>query len=62
MIIKYKNKSAEQQFSSKYQKKWRYPEIVKEKLKATENFIEQATSLHDIVMFLPFHFHRLKGD
>lgn len=62
MIIKYKNKSVEQQFSSKYQKKWRYPETVKEKLKAAENFIEQAATLHDIIMFPPYHFHHLSGD
>lgn len=62
MVITYKTKSVEQQFSSKYQKKWRYPAAVKEKLKAAENFIEQAVSLHDIVMFPSFHFHRLIGD
>lgn len=62
MVIKYKNKSAEQQFSSKHQKRWRYPEAVKEKLKATENFIEQASSLLDIVNYPPFHFHQLRGN
>lgn len=62
MVIKYKNKSAEQQFSSKHQKRWRYPETVKEKLKATKNFIEQANSLLDIVNYPPFHFHQLHGD
>ncbi len=36
MTIKYRSKTVEQQFCSKYQKKWRYPEPVKEKLKATE--------------------------
>lgn len=62
MIINFKNKTAEQQFCSKYQKKWRYPERVKEKLKATEQFIEQATSLMDIINYPPFHFHPLYGD
>ena len=39
MKILYKNSTAEKQFCSKYKKKWRYPEIVKKKLEAVENFI-----------------------
>ena len=62
MVIKYRNKTVEQQFSSKYQKKWRYPEPVKEKLKAAENLIEQAESLLDIIKYPPFHFHALRGN
>lgn len=62
MIIKYRNKTVEQQFCSKYQKKWRYPEQVKEKLKAAVNFIEQADSLLDIINYPPFHFHPLLGN
>ncbi len=62
MTIKYRSKTVEQQFCSKYQKKWRYPEPVKEKLKAAENLIEQADSLLDIINYPPFRFHSLKGD
>ena len=62
MEILYKNKTAEQQFSSKYKNKWRYPEQVKTKLLAAENAFKSATSLQDIVSYVPFHFHQLKGD
>lgn len=61
MVIRYKNKKAEEQFSSKHQKKWQYPEAVKTKLKATENYIEQASSLLDIVNYPSFRFHLLQG-
>ena len=61
MKILYKNKTVEEQFSSKYKSKWRYPEQVKTKLQAAENFFKQATSLHDIVCYPPFHFHPLEG-
>lgn len=57
----FKNRTAEQQFSSKYEKKWRYPQPVKEKLKATENLIINAASLSDIVSYRPFHFEHLLG-
>lgn len=62
MVIIYKNKTAEQQFSSEYQKKWKYPDAVSEKLQAAENYIRNASSLLDIVNYPPFRFHRLKGD
>lgn len=62
MTICYKSKTAEKQFSSKYKKTWRYPEIVKKKLEAAENFILNASSLQDIANYPPFHFHPLKGD
>lgn len=62
MEILYKNKTAEQQFSSKYKDKWEYPEQVKIKLQAAENAFRAATSLQDIVMHRPFHFHPLKGN
>ena len=62
MEILYKNKTVEQQFSSKYKKKWRYPELVKIKLQAAENVFKSATSLQDIASYVPFHFHALKGD
>lgn len=61
MVIHYKSRAVEQQFASKHQKKWHYPEQVKEKLKATETFIEQAASLSDIINYPPFHFHHMKG-
>lgn len=61
MKIIYKNALAKKQFSSEYKKNWRYPEAVKVKLQATENFIKQAISLQDIVNYRPFHFHSLVG-
>jgi len=62
MQIIYKNISAEKQFSTKYKKKWRYPEQVKRKLEAAENYINSAPSLMDVASYNPFHFERLKGD
>ena len=62
MRILYKNTAAEKQFCSKYKKKWRYPEQVKKKLEAAENYILNADSLMDIANFLPFHFEHLKGN
>ena len=61
MRILYKNKTASQQFDSKYQRKWTYPKVVKEKVLATENFILQANSLQDIFSYPPFRFHSLSG-
>ena len=62
MEILYKNKSVEKQFSSKYQKNWRYPELVKRKLLSVENFIQNAVSLQDIANYPPYHFHSLIGN
>ena len=62
MQIIYKNTSAEKQFSAKYKKKWRYPEQVKRKLEAAENYIINASSLMDVASYTPFHFVHLKGD
>ena len=62
MKILYNNSTAEKQFCSKYKKKWRYPEQVKKKLEAAENYIHNADSLMDIANFLPFHFEHLKGN
>ncbi len=62
MKILYRNTNAEKQFSSRYKKKWRYPEQVKKKLEAAENYIINAESLKDIANFLPFHFEHLKGN
>lgn len=62
MKILYKNKTAKQQFSSEYKNKWRYPQQVKTKLQAAENFFKSATSLLDIANYKPFHLHQLKGD
>ena len=61
MEILYKNKTAEQQFSSKYKSRWRYPEQVKTKLQAVENALQLAGSLQDIVTLPQYHFHSLKG-
>jgi plasmid maintenance system killer protein len=62
MTILYKNKTAKEQFCSEYKKKWRYPDQVKKKLEAAENFIKNSDSLMDIANYIPFHFERLKGD
>lgn len=61
MIILYKNKNAEKQFCSDYRLKWRYPEKVKLKLAAAENYIRNADSLVDIANYPPFHFEKLIG-
>jgi plasmid maintenance system killer protein len=60
--ILYKNKFAEKQFCSRYKKKWKYPEQVRKKLEAAENYMINADSLMDITNYLPFHFERLRGD
>ena len=62
MTILYKNKSAKEQFCSEYKKKWRYPDQVKKKLEAAENFIINSDSLMDIVNYVPFRFERLNGN
>lgn len=62
MVIKYKDRTAEEQFSSKYKKRWQYPEAVKTRLVATENYIDQADSLLDIVQYPSYRFHPLRGD
>lgn len=62
MQILYKSETAKKQFNSEYKKKWRYPEQVKKKLEAAENFILNADSLEDIANYIPFHFEHLKGD
>ena len=62
MNILYKNKFAEKQFCSRYKKKWKYPEQVRKKLEAAENYMINADSLMDVANYLPFHFERLRGD
>ena len=62
MNILYKNKFAEKQFCSIYKKKWKYPEQVRKKLEAAENYMINADSLMDVANYLPFHFERLRGD
>lgn len=61
ITILYKSMAAKEQFCSEYKKKWKYPEQVKIKLEAAENFIKNSNSLMDIVNYIPFHFERLKG-
>lgn len=62
MNILYKNKLAEKQFCARYKKKWKYPEQVRKKLEAAENYMINADSLIDVANYLPFHFERLRGD
>ena len=61
MTILYKNETVKKQFSSEYKKKWRYPEQVKKKLEAAENYILNAESLLDISNYPPFKLERLQG-
>ena len=62
MNILYKNKFAEKQFCARYKKKWKYPEQVRKKLEAAENYMINADSLMDVANYPPFHFERLRGD
>lgn len=62
MKIIYKNTTAKKQFCSEYKRSWRYPEQVKKKLEAAENFIISAESLMDIANHIPFHFEHLIGN
>lgn len=59
--IIYNSKNTEKNFSSKYRNKWKYPQAVEKKLMATENFINSANTLQDIVLYKPFRFHKLEG-
>ena len=61
MQILYKNETVKRQFCSEYKKTWRYPEPVKKKIEAAENYIKNACSLMDIANYPPFHFEKLKG-
>ena len=61
MKIIYKNGTTKKQVCSEYKGTWKYPEQVKVKLIAAENFIKNASSLLDIANYIPFHFERLKG-
>lgn len=62
MQILYKSETAKKQFCSECKKKWKYPEQVKRKLEAAENFICNAESLMDVMNYIPFHFEHLIGD
>lgn len=62
ITILYKNKMIKKQFCSEYKQQWKYPDKVKLKLQAAENFILNADSLMDIVSYIPFHFEHLKGN
>ena len=55
MIVLYKNATVEKQYSSLYADEWRYPEQVKKKLHALNQYIACAESLRDLINWLPFH-------
>ena len=61
MKITYKNDTAKKQFCSEYRKQWRYPEQVKTKLIAAENYIISFDSFFDIFKYPPFRLERLQG-
>ncbi len=62
ITILYKNETVKKQFCSEYKKKWRYPEQVKVKLEAAENYIKCSNSFLDIANYPPFRLERLKGN
>lgn len=62
MTILYKNETAKKQFCSEYKRNWRYPEQVKKKLEAAENYILSSDSLMDIANYPPFRFEHLQGN
>lgn len=62
ITILYKNETVKKQFCSEYKKKWRYPEQVKVKLEAAENYIKRSSSFLDIANYPPFRLERLKGN
>lgn len=62
MEIIYRNRTVEKHFNPKFEKSWRYPSKVREKLLAVNNFLEAAISLNDVCYFPPYRFHQLKGD
>lgn len=62
MIIIYKNKKVEKDFSSKYKKLWKYPSEVKRKLEAIENLIKSSNSFKDLANYPTLHLERLKGN
>lgn len=61
MVIKYKNDTIRKQFDPQYEKQWRYPKLVVEKIKSAKGYIEIAESFLDIYQYPPFHTHQLKG-
>lgn len=62
MHILYKNENIKKQACSEYCNKWRYPEQVKRKLLAAENYILNSESLMDIANYIPFHLEHLSGN
>lgn len=62
MRIIYKDRNVERQFDPKHEGIWKYPKAVITKIKAMKNYIDNASSLSDIINYPPFHFHKLKGE
>lgn len=61
MQIKYTSSKVKNVCTSLKEAKKKYSGIVPEKLHATINFIENASNITDIINYIPFHFHHLKG-
>ena len=61
MTILFRNETVKHQFCAEFKKKWKYPEQVKKKLEAAENFIRNANSFCDISSYTPFKLERLQG-
>lgn len=61
MQIRYTTSKLEKVCTNLKEAKKKYSGIVPEKLHAIINFIENASNLTDIINYIPFHFHHLKG-
>ena len=61
MIIIYKNRKIEKQFSVLFKEGWKYPAKVSVALEAANVLISVATSFRDIAAYSPFHLELLGG-
>ena len=61
MQIKYTSSKVKNVCTSLKEAKKKFSGIVPEKLHAAINFIENASTITDIISYPPFHFHYLKG-
>ena len=61
MQIRYTNSKVENVCTSLKEAKKKCSDNIPEKLHAAINFIENASSITDVINYIPFHFHHLKG-
>lgn len=62
MNIRYRNSALEKVCTDLKEAKKQYNPKVSMSLHAAINFIQNATSLKDVINYPPFHFHDLQGD